>query len=103
VLTRRRGRWVRMAMAVALLAVGLYVLSERCGTIHGSPKCGPLSWVASVSVVLALMLECVVFSTPPSPWVDEVLVAVVACVIAFVVVAGITWAAGRSSRRPRSG
>ena len=78
-------RRVVFAAGVALpVAVAFAFLIETCGSIHGDPKCGPLSFVAVPFVVGALMLESTVFRSPQPEQVVRLLTWLIAYVVAFL-------------------
>ena len=83
---------LRRIATVALIAMpvafGLALFFEACGAMHGAPKCGPLSYVAIPFVVLSLMLDTLVFSSPQNDltvrielWLVAYAVAVLLCIL----------------------
>jgi len=105
-------RQIGLALLLALpLAAGLFVFAESCGSIHGSPRCGALSFPAVVLVVLPLMLGSAVLRSPPSQAAVRILMFVVAYAFAFVACLLVLWWRSRRRasssapplRRPRTG
>ena len=79
------------------LAIVLALLAEFCGNIHGSPACGPFSFVAVPITVLGLFIEHLLFSDPQSGFTVRLLIWFAACLIALLLSAAFLWF--RSARR----
>lgn len=82
------------------MTIGLTWLALKCGSIHGSPRCGPLSIVPSLIVVAALVIESTIFSVPQSDAVVNIIVVIVALIIVVSVVGVLClWKASRGDAK----
>lgn len=84
-----RAAWAAVLALPA--AVILTLLVENCGSIHGSPSCGPLSFLAVPLAVLTLMLDSMVFPWLQFEQMHRMLTWVVAYGVAFVLCLGARW------------
>jgi len=75
---------------IALIAVPvsalLFVFANACGAIHGAPACGASSYAAVPVVVMALLLERVMFGVPQSETTVLVLVWLVAYIVSLLTI-----------------
>jgi ABC-type Fe3+-siderophore transport system permease subunit len=83
------GRAATVALVIAALTAALALLSFKCGNIHGRPQCGLLSNVGGLIVVAALIIESMVFSAPQSEMIVNVLIWIVAFVVAVIIASAI--------------
>ena len=77
----------KLVLAILLavpVALALTVFVETCGAVHGSPRCGTLSYAAIPVVVGALALEGLAFRSPQSEFTVRVLIWAVTYAVAFV-------------------
>lgn len=86
------GKCLKWAPLFAVpLAVALALLAEICGNIHGSPACGPLSFVAVPITVLGLLLEQLLFPDPQSGLTVRLLIWSVAYLVALPFAFAVLW------------
>jgi len=87
------------AVAAAAMAVAFALLAEKCGAIHGSPRCGPLSYAAVPFTIAALALESLIFGSPQNDQVVRLILWLVASVIAVLIASLFLWLRSSPDRR----
>jgi hypothetical protein len=93
----RRFKWA--LIAAFPLSIAAVLLAEACGQIHGSPRCGLLTLVATLFVIPTLVVESALFPEPLSPAALRVLTWVVAYGIVGLLSFVVIWMAQRFTRR----
>ena len=92
--------FIKAALTVIALTIVLGSLALKCGNIHGGPQCGPLSYVATLMVIVALVIETMVFGAPQSDTVVNLIVFAVALTIALIIVGALRcWKASRARNK----
>ena len=85
---------VALLLAIPLTA-GLLVFVDSCGSIHGSPRCGPASAPAVAILVLSLVLGSTVLRLPPNQLTERIVLYGVAYAIAFGFCLLVLWSFSR--------
>lgn len=92
-------RLMRAAVLAIPVTIALVLLIETCGSIEGSPKCGPFSYLAVPFVVLSLVLESLLFPSPQPEQFDRLLTWGIAYAVAIALVLVVQWALAARRRK----
>lgn len=89
---------VAVALAAVPVAVALALFFDACGAIHGPPRCGAASYVAIPFVVLDLVVESWLFSSPPNDRVVLAGLGLIAYAVAALLCGTVAWLRARRRR-----